>query len=109
MPLVSGPVGSLTIAVLALAALVTWLVRDHRHPGPRLVGKESRIDRGTLDAAEREVRSRGRGYDSKRSRSDRTSATDAQPDSPAVRSKSARKLSSTSRTPASPPTASPQA
>jgi hypothetical protein len=109
MPLVSVPVGSLTIAALALAALVTWLVRDRRHPGPRLVGREPRIDRGTLDAAEREVRTHGRGYDSKRSRSGRTSATDAQPDSPTVRSKSARKLSSTSRTPASPPTASPQA
>lgn len=109
MPLVSAPVGSLTIAALALAALVTWLFRDRRHPGPRLVGREPDIDRGALDAAEREVRVRRTGYDSSRSNSARMSATEAQPESPAVRSKSARKLSSTSRTPASPPTASPQA
>jgi hypothetical protein len=52
MSLVSVPVGSLTIAVLALAALVTWLVRDRRHPGPRLVGREPAIDRARLEKAE---------------------------------------------------------
>jgi hypothetical protein len=108
MPLISGPFGSLTIAALAVAGLVTWLVRDRRHPGPRLVGRKPLIDWGALHAAEREVGARG-DYASSRSRSDLMSGTDAQPDSPAVRSKSARKLSNTSRTPASPPNARPQA
>ena len=82
MLLVSTPVGSLTIAALALAALVTWLFRDRRHPGPRLVGREPNIDRGALDAAEREVRVRRTGYDSSRSTSARMSATGRSPTVP---------------------------
>ena len=55
MPLVSGPVSSLLVAGVAVAALVVWLVRRPRHPGPRLVGDDG-IDREELEAAEREVR-----------------------------------------------------
>jgi hypothetical protein len=55
MPLVSGVVGTLLVAGAALAALVVWLVRRPRHPGPRLVGDDG-IDRAELEAAEREVR-----------------------------------------------------
>jgi hypothetical protein len=55
MPLVSGPVGTLLVAVAALAGLVAWLLRRPRHPGPRLVGDDG-IDREELEAAEREVR-----------------------------------------------------
>jgi hypothetical protein len=57
MLLVSTPLGSLAIAALAVVGLVAWLVRDRRHPGPRLVGRPPTIDRAALDAAEREVRS----------------------------------------------------
>jgi hypothetical protein len=55
MPLVSGAVGTLLVAGAAIAALVIWLVRRPRHPGPRLVGDDG-IDRAELEAAEREVR-----------------------------------------------------
>lgn len=55
MPLVSGPVGTLLVAAIALAGLVIWLVHRPRHPGPRLVGDDG-IDREELEAAEREVR-----------------------------------------------------
>jgi hypothetical protein len=55
MPLVSGAVGTLLVAGAAIAALVFWLVRRPRHPGPRLVGDDG-IDRAELEAAEREVR-----------------------------------------------------
>jgi hypothetical protein len=55
MPLVSGAVGTLLVAGVAIAALVIWLVRRPRHPGPRLVGDDG-IDRAELEAAEREVR-----------------------------------------------------
>ncbi|HUR95057.1 MAG TPA: hypothetical protein VMY76_10765 [Gemmatimonadales bacterium] len=55
MPLVSGPVGTLIVATAAIAALIVWLFRRPRHPGPRLVGDDG-IDRDELEAAEREVR-----------------------------------------------------
>ena len=55
MPLVTGPVGTLLVAGAAFAALVVWLLRRPRHPGPRLVGNDG-IDREELEAAEREVR-----------------------------------------------------
>ena len=55
MPLVSGPVGTLLVAASVLTAVVVWLVRRPRHPGPRLVGDDG-IDREELEAAEREVR-----------------------------------------------------
>ena len=55
MPLVSGAFATLLVAGAALSALVIWLVRRPRHPGPRLVGTDG-IDREELEAAEREVR-----------------------------------------------------
>jgi len=55
MPLVSGPVGTLLVAVTVVAAVAVWLVRRPRHPGPRLVGDDG-IDREELEAAEREGR-----------------------------------------------------
>jgi hypothetical protein len=55
VPFVSGPVGTLLVAAAVTAALVGWLVRRQKHPGPRLVGSDG-IDREALEAAEREVR-----------------------------------------------------
>ena len=55
MPMVSGPVGTLLVAVAALIALVLWLRRDRSYPGPRLENDDG-IDREELEAAEREVR-----------------------------------------------------
>ena len=55
MPMVSGPVGTLLVALAAVIALVLWLRRDRRYPGPRL-DNEAGIDREELEAAEREVR-----------------------------------------------------
>jgi hypothetical protein len=55
MPFVGGAVGILLVGGAALAALIVWLVRPRRHPGPRLVGDDG-IDRDELEAAEREVR-----------------------------------------------------
>jgi len=48
MSLVSAPLGSLAIAAFAVAALVSWLCRDRRHPGPRLVGRKPLIDWAAL-------------------------------------------------------------
>jgi hypothetical protein len=56
MPFVGGPVGVLLVAAASVAALVTWLLRDRRYPGPRLHGDDKEIDREELEAAEREVR-----------------------------------------------------
>ena len=55
MPLISGPVGTLLIACAAIVALMIWLRRDRRYPGPRLHGDDG-IDREELEQAEREVR-----------------------------------------------------
>jgi hypothetical protein len=55
MPFVGGPIGILLVAVAVLAAVIVWLVRPRRHPGPRLVGDDG-IDRDELEAAEQEVR-----------------------------------------------------
>ena len=55
MPFVSGAVGILLVAGAVLAAVIMWLVRPRRHPGPRQVGDDG-IDRNELEAAEREVR-----------------------------------------------------
>lgn len=52
--MVSGPVGTLLVALVALLALVLWLRRARSYPGPRLTDDE--IDREQLEAAEREVR-----------------------------------------------------
>ncbi len=54
MPIISGPVQTLLVALAAIIALVLWLRRDRRYPGPRLADDE--IDREELEAAEREVR-----------------------------------------------------
>jgi hypothetical protein len=58
MPLITGPVVTLLVAFVALIALVIWLRRDRKYPGPRLHGEEG-IDREELEAAEREVRDLG--------------------------------------------------
>lgn len=54
MPMISGPVQTLLVAVVAIIALVLWLRRDRSYPGPRSTDDE--IDREELEAAEREVR-----------------------------------------------------
>ncbi|MGH7509272.1 MAG: hypothetical protein ACREMZ_07350 [Gemmatimonadales bacterium] len=59
MQIVSGPVGTLLVALLALVALALWLRRDRRYPGPRRESGEDAIDRAELEAAEREVRELG--------------------------------------------------
>jgi hypothetical protein len=55
MPYVDGPVSVVLVAGVLLLALVLWLVRDRRYPGPRLHGGEG-IDRDELEEAERDVR-----------------------------------------------------
>ena len=55
MPIITEPTGTLLVALAAIAALVLWLRRDRKYPGPRLHG-DSGIDREELEAAEREVR-----------------------------------------------------
>jgi hypothetical protein len=55
MPMVTGPVGTLLVALAALIALALWLTRDRSYPGPRLENDDG-IDREELEAAEREVR-----------------------------------------------------
>lgn len=55
MSIVSAPVGTLLIAVLALIGLVLWFSRPRRYPGPRLAEQDG-IDREELEAAEQEVR-----------------------------------------------------
>ena len=59
MPIIAGPVGTLLIALAALIALVLWLRRDRRYPGPRLQSEDDGIDREELERAEREVRELG--------------------------------------------------
>jgi len=43
------------------AAVIGWLMRPRKHPGPRLVGSDG-IDREELEAAEREVRELEAGH-----------------------------------------------
>jgi hypothetical protein len=54
MPIITEPMGTLLIALAALAALLIWFRRDRKYPGPRLHG-DSGIDYEELEAAEREV------------------------------------------------------
>lgn len=54
MGFVGGPIGGLLVAAVLLLAVLLWLRRDRRHPGPRLHGDA--IDREELEEAEREVR-----------------------------------------------------
>jgi hypothetical protein len=56
MPIISGPFGTLLIALVAIVALVLWLRRDRSYPGPKLHGEDDGINREELEAAEREVR-----------------------------------------------------
>jgi hypothetical protein len=53
--MITGPLGTLLVALAALIALIIWLRRDRSYPGPRLHGEEG-IDREELEEAEREVR-----------------------------------------------------
>ncbi|HEY7481170.1 MAG TPA: hypothetical protein VH680_11700 [Gemmatimonadales bacterium] len=55
MPFVAGPVSVVLLAVVLLVALLLWLLRDRRHPGPRLHGSDG-VDWEELEEAEREVR-----------------------------------------------------
>ena len=55
MPVLGGPIEILLVAAASLVALVVWLRRERRYPGPRLHGDEG-IDHEALEAAEREVR-----------------------------------------------------
>lgn len=55
MPFFSGPVPAVLLAAVLIVALVLWLLRDRRYPGPRLHGADE-IDREELEEAEREVR-----------------------------------------------------
>jgi hypothetical protein len=59
MPLISGPVGTLLVALVAIVALVLWLRRDRSYRGPRLQSDEDGIDHEQLEQAEREVRELG--------------------------------------------------
>lgn len=55
MPIIGGAVETVLVSAVLLVALMVWLRRDRRHPGPRLLGSDG-IDRGVLEEAEREVR-----------------------------------------------------
>jgi hypothetical protein len=55
VPLIGGPISVLLVAGVLLLAVVAWLARDRRHPGPRLHDDDG-IDREELEQAEREVR-----------------------------------------------------
>jgi hypothetical protein len=55
VPFFAGPVPVVLLAGVLVVALVLWLLRDRRHPGPRLHGSDG-IDRRELEEAEREVR-----------------------------------------------------
>ena len=54
-PLVSGPVGTILVAAVVMAAVATWLLRRPAPRGPRLLDEDG-IDREELEAAEREIR-----------------------------------------------------
>jgi hypothetical protein len=55
MPVIGGAVEAVLVSLVLVVALVIWLRRDRRHPGPRLHGSDG-IDREVLEDAEREVR-----------------------------------------------------
>ena len=61
MPFFDGPVSALLVTGVLLVALLVWLLRDRRYPGPRLHGAEE-IDREELEQAEREVRELEAGH-----------------------------------------------
>ena len=55
MPIIGGAVETVLVSAVLVVALLIWLRRDRRHPGPRLHGSDG-IDREVLEEAEREVR-----------------------------------------------------
>jgi hypothetical protein len=55
MPFFAGPVPVVLLAGVLVVALVLWVLRRRRYPGPRLEGADD-IDREELEEAEREVR-----------------------------------------------------
>jgi hypothetical protein len=55
MPIITEPMGTLLIALAAVAALLLWLRKGRKYPGPRLHG-DAGIDYQELEEAEREVR-----------------------------------------------------
>ncbi len=55
MPVIGGAVETVLVSLVLVVALVLWLRRDRRHPGPRLHGSDG-IDSRVLEEAEREVR-----------------------------------------------------
>ena len=59
MPIITTPIGTLIIAFAAVVALILWLRRDRRYPGPRLHSENDEIDYEELEQAEREVRELG--------------------------------------------------
>jgi hypothetical protein len=61
MPIITGPVGTLLVAFVAIVALIIWLRRDRSYPGPRL-HDDPGIDREELEQAEREVRELDAGH-----------------------------------------------
>jgi hypothetical protein len=48
VPIVSGPVSVILLAGVLIVALVLWLLRDRRYPGPRLHGGDE-VDREELE------------------------------------------------------------
>jgi hypothetical protein len=61
MTLIGGPVSVVLLAGVLVVAVVLWLFRDKRYPGPRLHGADG-IDREELEEAEREVRELESGH-----------------------------------------------
>ena len=55
MPIIGGAVETVLVTAVLVVALLVWLRRDRRHPGPRLHGSDG-IDREVLEEAEQEVR-----------------------------------------------------
>ena len=55
MPIITEPMGTLLIALAAVAALLLWFRKGRKYPGPRLHG-DAGIDYQELEEAEREVR-----------------------------------------------------
>ena len=55
MPFFAGPVPAVLLAAVLIVALILWLLRDRRYPGPRLHGADE-IDQEELGEAERDIR-----------------------------------------------------
>jgi hypothetical protein len=55
VPIIGGAVETVLVSAVLVVALLVWLRRKRRHPGPRLHGTDG-IDREVLEEAEREVR-----------------------------------------------------